>query len=267
MTERDIDLARPFAAHRLKIYFGGLIVLTLFTLIPTIGVQSGLIKPTFTVDVIGNIVLALPSWLVPLVVLWDASGERRTTLQRGAELILVWLPFTAFSQVVYELIFLIGNVLGIWKTTNDPGWQWLWWQFSLADTRWWGDNAYMFALEFVAVPVGTTLLFAWFRLLRPETPDEARIRALWLAFAGISILFATTTVYFVSEVRTGFADIGQGWYGLAFKFIFINLPFLMVPPFVLFAIYRQVDYLTRRASLRDEGTVESSSARRSWSAG
>jgi hypothetical protein len=271
MPERDLNLARPFAAHRLKAYLGGLFVLTLFTLIPTIGVEVGFLKPTFTLDVIGNIVLAVPSWLVPLVVLWDGPGENRSSLQRGAELILVWLPFTAFSQVVYELIFLIGNLLGTWKPTNNPGWQWLWWQFSLADTRWWGENAYMFALEFVAVPVGTALLFAWLRLLRPTTPDEGRIRGLWLAFAGMSVLLATTTVYFVSEVRTGMVDIGQGWYGLAFKFIFINLPFLVVPPFVLYAIYQQIDYLTRRAGLRAEVIdvlpTASSSASETWSTG
>ncbi|OBH62429.1 hypothetical protein A5686_18920 [Mycobacterium sp. E2479] len=57
----------PFAPRPLKIYCGGLLVLTLFTLVPTIGMEVGFIKPTFTVDVLGNIVLALPSWLVPLV--------------------------------------------------------------------------------------------------------------------------------------------------------------------------------------------------------
>jgi hypothetical protein len=187
MPEHVLNLTRPFAPRRLKIYCGGLVVLTLFTLVPTIGMELGFIKPTFTVDVLGNIVLALPSWLVPLVVWWDGPGEHRTPLQRGAELILVWLPFTAFSQVVYELTFLVGNLVGIWKVTNDPGWQWLWWQFSLADTRWWGENPYMFSLEFVAVPVGIALLLVWLRLLRTTTADEQRVRSLWLAIGGIAV--------------------------------------------------------------------------------
>jgi hypothetical protein len=267
MPEHVLNLARPFAPHRLKIYCGGLVVLTLFTLVPTIGMELGFIKPTFTVDVLGNIVLALPSWLVPLVVWWDGPGEHRTPLQRGAELILVWLPFTAFSQVVYELTFLVGNLVGIWKVTNDPGWQWLWWQFSLADTRWWGENPYMFSLEFVAVPVGVALLLVWLRLLRTATADEQRLRSLWLAFGGIAVQLATTLVYFISEVRTGFADIGQGWYGLAFKFIFINLPFLVVPPFVLYAIYQQADFLTRRAGPREHIATNISSAIQGRSAG
>jgi hypothetical protein len=262
VASHTLNLARPFAPHRLKVYLGGLMVLTLFTLIPTIGCEVGFIKPTFTVDLIGNIVLTFPSWLVPLVVLWDAPGESRTPLQKGAELILIWLPFTAFSQLVYELTFLIGNIFGTWTDTNDPGWKWLWWQFSLADTRWWGNDAYMFALEFVAVPVGAMLLLIWIRLLRPTTSTEARLHGLWFAFSGIAILLATTSVYFASEVRTGFADIGQGWYGLAFKFIFINLPFLVVPPFVLYAIYRQVDFLTRRAGVREDIAAAVASADR-----
>lgn len=75
MIEHLLNVARPFAPRRLKIYCGGLIVLTLSTLVPTVGMEVGLIKPTFTVDVLGNIVLALPSWLVPLVVWWDGPGS------------------------------------------------------------------------------------------------------------------------------------------------------------------------------------------------
>lgn len=51
----------------------------------------------------------------------------------------------------YELPFLMGNFLGTWQPTDDLGWQWIWWQYAQADTRWWGTNAAMFALEPLAV--------------------------------------------------------------------------------------------------------------------
>ncbi len=48
------------------------------------------------------------------------------------------------------------------------------------------------------------------------------------------------------RVRSGFADIGQGTFALWFKFIAENVPFMVLPGFVLYAIYLQIDYLTSR---------------------
>ncbi|MET8427871.1 hypothetical protein [Nocardia sp. NPDC004860] len=103
----------------------------------------------------------------------------------------------------------------------------------------------MFALELVAVSSGATVLFPWLKLIRPETTDEQRVRALWWAFLHIAMITATTCVYFISEVRAGFGDIGQGRiYGLGFKFLFMNLAFMVFPLPTLYFIHRQIDYLT-----------------------
>jgi len=237
---------RPFAPHRARIYLIGTIVESLFLLVPTVGVQAGWLAPSMTLDVIANIILTIPFVFLPAVVLWDGPGEMRTGMEKGAELVLVWLPFTAFSQISYELPFLIGNVLGTWKPTDNPGWQWIWWQYAQADTRWWGTNAYMFALELVAVTSGLTVLLLWLKLLRPSTDDEQRIRALWWCFLHIAMISACTVVYFASEIRAGFVDIGQGFYGVGFKFLFMNLAFMTYPVPTLYYIHCQVDYLTRR---------------------
>ena len=84
--------------------------------------------------------------LVPLVILWDAPGENRTRLDKAAELTLFYLPYTACSQIGYELMFLVGHPLGWWRPTTDPGWKWLWWQYALADTRYVSGNPWIFAL-------------------------------------------------------------------------------------------------------------------------
>ena len=62
---------------------------------------------------------------------------------------------------------------------------------------------------------------------------------------------SSTAVYFLSEVGAGFDDIGQGEFGLWFKFVAENVPFIVLPPLVLYSIHLQIDYLTRgRASSR-----------------
>ena len=86
----------------------------------------------------------------------------------------------------------------------------------------------------------------WTRLIKPDLSAEARIRCLWVAFAGIAVLTSSTAVYFLAEVGAGFSDIGQGAFGLWFKFIGENVPFMVLPPLVLYAIHLQIDYLTRR---------------------
>lgn len=244
------DLARPWAPHRLRIYTGTALFTTAMFVGMTIGVGVGLIPPTFAVDVGANLLFGVPVILLPLVLLWDAPGERRTRLDKAAELTLFYLPYTACSQIGYELMFLIGHPLGWWTPTDDPGWKWLWWQYALADTRYVSGNPWIFALEVVGVLTGTTVFLVWTRLIRSTLSVESRIRCLWVAFAGCAVLMSSTAVYFLAEVGAGFENIGQGGYGLGFKFIAENVPFMVLPPLVLYAIHVQIDHLTRLAGPR-----------------
>jgi hypothetical protein len=250
ISGHDTNFARPWAPHRLRIYTATALFTTLMFVGMTIGVGVGLIPPSFAVDVIANMLFGIPVILLPLVLLWDAPGERRTRLDRAAELTLFYLPYTACSQIGYELMFLIGHPLGLWTPTDDPGWKWLWWQYALADTRYVSGNPWILALEIVGVLTGTMVFVMWTRLVRTTLSDEARIRCLWFAFAGCAILMSSTAIYFLAEVGAGFENIGQGAYGLGFKFIAENVPFIVLPPLVLYAIHLQIDHLTRRAGPR-----------------
>ncbi len=220
------------------------------------GVGVGLIEPTFTSDVIANLLFGIPAILIPLVLLWDVPGEHRMREEKAAELTLFYLPYTAFSQICCELVFLIGHPLGVVDPPHhDPGVKWLWWQYGLADTRYASGNPWTFALEVVGgVSTGIVVIIMWTRLVRQSLPIEKRIRSLWVAFAGIAILMSSTAVYFISEVGAGFNDIGQGAFGLWFKFIGENIPpFIVMPAMVLYAIHIQIDYLTRKVAVSGSG--------------
>jgi hypothetical protein len=245
--QRQTNFARPVATHRGRIYLATASFTGFVFLLVTIGVQIGFIAPTFTTDVIVNLIFGVPVLLLPLVILWDAPGESRTRLDKAAELTLFWLPYTAASQLSYELVFLIGQPLGLWAPTNDPGWKWLWWQYGLADTRYVSGNPWVLALEIVGVLTGVVVFTTWTRLIRTQLSTESRIRCLWVAFACVAVLMSSTYVYFISEAGNGFDDIGQGAFGLGFKFVAENVPFIVLPPLVLYATYLQIDYLTRRA--------------------
>jgi hypothetical protein len=247
LDQREPNLAQPWAPHRVKIYLAVTAVTGIVFVGMTIGVGTGVIAPTFTADVIANLLFGVPVILLPLVLLWEGSGTPRTRLEKAAELVLVYLPYTAGSQIGYELVFLIGHPFGWWTPTADPGWKWLWWQYGLADSRYTNSNDWIFGLECMGVIVGIMLFAVWTRLIKPDLSTESRIRCLWLAFAGTAMLISSTGVYYASEIRSGFAHIGQGPFGFWFKFIAENVPFMILPFLVLYAIYLQVNYLTRRA--------------------
>jgi hypothetical protein len=241
------ELARPFAPHRQRTYIGLLSVVGFVFVFMTIAEATGLLPPTLAVDVAANLIFGIPVLLLPLILFWKARGEQRSRLQLAAELTLVYIPLTAGSQLTYELPFLLGHPFNLWTATTHPGWRWLWWQYGMADTRYRSDDPWIFGLEFAAVPVGIMLTIAWLRLLRKGLSDESRIKCLWLIFFGVAELLTGTVVYYVSEIRAGFHDIGQGAYGLWFKLVGENVPYMILPVFVLYAVYLQVDYLTRRA--------------------
>jgi hypothetical protein len=252
VDQQEPDLARPWAPLRARIYLASALFVGMVFTVMTVGVATGVIEPTFTVDVIANLLFGVPLIVLPFVVLWDVPGENRSRIDKAAELTLFWLPYSASSQLSYELVFVIGYRLGWWFPTTDPGWKWFWWQFGLADTRYANGNPWTFGLEMISVVTGAAIFVAWTQLIRPHLPTQSRIAHLWLAFTGCSVLMGTTAVYVVSEVGVGFRDIGQGQFGLWFKFLAESSPFIVVLPVVLYAIRLQIDYLTGRTDFRHQ---------------
>ncbi len=237
-----IDLARPFTPSRLRLYLTVGSVQGLVTLLCAVGVGIDALEPTRALDVLANVFNFIPMVLLPALVLLLVKDR----VTRDAELILVWLPFTAAAQLSFELIWLVGQPLEWWQADGDPGWTWMWWQFALADTRYFGENPYIFALELSAVVVAIAVLVAFVRLVRTDLSDRARVAHLYLGGLGLVVLTVNTLFYFASLARNGFADVGQGDYGMV-KLVALNCPYLVFPVLVLVAIGRQIDHLYTRA--------------------
>lgn len=246
-----VDLARPFSPQRLRLYLTIGSLQGVAGVICAVGVGIGVLEPDRALDVVANILNFIPMVLLPALVVLLV----RDPLTRSAELTLVWLPFTAAAQLSFELAWLIGQLFDVWKPSHDPGWTWMWWQFALADTRYFGENPYIFGIEVTAVAAAAIVLVAFRRLLRPELGDRERVRSLFLAALGLVVLTANTLTYFTSAARNGLEDVGQGDYGLV-KFVALNGPYLIVPVFVLIAMWHQIDHLHQRAAGRPEPREE-----------
>ena len=59
----------------------------------------------------------------------------------------------------------------------------------------------------------------------------------------MSMMEAVVIIYFASESFAGFADIHEGFWGFAYKFIFMNIWWLIVPLIALPFTYKIISYL------------------------
>ena len=151
MADQEPNFARPWAPHRRRIYLGAAAFTGAAFVLVVVGVGVGDSAPDVHRRRRRESALRRPGDPASFVLLWDAPGENRTRLDKASELTLFYLPYTAGSQIGYELVFLIGHPLNLWTPTDDPGWKWLWWQYGLADTRYTSGNNWIFGLELVGV--------------------------------------------------------------------------------------------------------------------
>jgi hypothetical protein len=245
------ELARPFHPWRLRWYAAAAGLTGVVFAGATIGVGTGALTPNRTLDVVANLLMAVPILGLPVLALRNAPGEERTPLQKAAEFSLVFLALSAASQLSYELLFVIGHPLGWWHAGGEPGWGWLWWQYAQTDARYVSADPASFGMEVTAVCSGVLLALAFKNLIDPALVIRSRIRYLWLAFLGCTAILATTVTYLVSEARTGFADVGEGWFGLVFKFLIMNGAFVVLPGLVLAALCQQIAFLERTIGATD----------------
>ncbi len=243
-TERH-DFSRPWAPFRKKTYIGVSVLAALICFVPFIGVIAQWWAPEPSGTIAAGLV-CIPI-IIPMVVAWiDAPGENRTTLERAYEFMIVWFPITALSQVLWELTWLVGDLLGYMNLTADDHWGWFWWFYGAADTRYLISDGGLFGMESMAVFGGTILIYQWFLLLGKARHDDAmRIRCLWRSFFSFAVMLTVICIYYIAELRDGLVHIQQGFWGLWLKFIFMNIPWLVAPIVCMPFIIKQVAYLYR----------------------
>jgi hypothetical protein len=59
------------------------------------------------------------------------------------------------------------------------------------------------------------------------------------------MMLAVLVIYYIAEARAGFANIDQGFWGFALKFVFMNIPWLVAPVVSLPFAAKQLAYLYR----------------------
>jgi hypothetical protein len=72
MEIREPNFLRPVAPHRLRAYTVLLTVVGVVFVGTTIGLGTGLLSPSVTLDVTANLLFGLPVIVLPIVLFWKA---------------------------------------------------------------------------------------------------------------------------------------------------------------------------------------------------
>ncbi|MEI2713195.1 MAG: hypothetical protein V9G04_07815 [Nocardioides sp.] len=258
MALQQHDFGRPWAAHRKRIYFWMGVLCFFVTIPPWIGVMLEWWSPE-PMGTIAAGAVCVPIMVPLFAAWWDAPGENRTTLEKAYEFMLVWFPISALSQGLWELTWLVGDALGYMNLTEDQHWGWFWWFYGAADTRFLLSDPGIYGMETVVVVCGAVLMYHhWILIGKGRHDDKIRVRSIYWCAVALTMMQAVIFIYYVSEARSGFAFIEQGFWGFALKFVFMNLPWLFSPMILIPLIPKMLAYLHAKNALVDAGVLTES---------
>jgi len=249
MDKLEHNFSRPIAPHRMRIYIWGGVLSCLPFFGGLFGVGLGYLPPAKSY--FWSAMICYTGLMVPLLVAWwDAPGEKRTTLERAFEFCLIWVPVTAFSQVLWELPWLVMELMGLMKGMGpEDKWLWTWWGYATVDTRYLSGNSAVFAMEALAVPGGFSLIWVFHQLKTQSHDVEKRLRALIVALLTFTEMLAVVLIYFISEFYDGLRNISYATYGPTFSFwfvfIYMNIAWFIAPLVSIPFVIKMIDYMYR----------------------
>lgn len=252
LPEEIHDFTRPVANRRKRIYFACTTVMTLAIVFFVVGVGTGFIPNSPTAAYIGSLFFVTPFYVALAAAWWgDAPGEKRTKLEKANEFQMIWCVIAAFgSEITWELPWLILDAFGKMHLTEDDRWGYFFYFYNQVDVRYLNSDPALYGMELTVVGLSLVLLFAGWRIKKAGNGDIAqRIRLQWLSFFSMTAMLTIFVVYYMAEVRHGFANVRKGFWDIAIVFIYDNMAWAIAPIVLLPLIAQQIAYLYRRQTL------------------
>jgi len=249
MNQQKHNFNRPWATHRKRLYLLDVIMILIVTIIPWAGVLMGKFDPGRSYYWWGLIVYFF--YVSPVFIAWwDAPGENRTTLEKAYEFTCVWIPISAGSQVLWEIPWIVMELMGMMNGAGPQDvWLWFWWGFGVGDTRYLISDPLIFALECGAIPGGLLLSWILYRLVTAGENSAKRLRSLILLALTFCEMLTVVAIYFIAEIYNGFGHLNYDTYGFAYTFyylfIYMNIWWFIVPAVALPFVLKMIDYLYR----------------------
>src|SRR5262249_800216 len=152
--------------------------------------------------------------------LWDDPGERRTKVERLAELSYCWFLLAGLAQTAWDLPWFLMDLAGtVHGIGPDDRWLWPWWFYGSTDTRYPISGTPLPGVRSPAGLAGPVLLFSCYLSRRGR-----RAEACWLwLILGVGLAWGEV-IWFVAEIRVGFVHVKGGAFGFWVQWFGMNLP-------------------------------------------
>jgi hypothetical protein len=252
LPEQVHDFTRPVAKRRARVYFACTLAMTVSAIFFIVGVGTGLLPNAPITAYIGSMFFVTPFYVALATAWWgDTPGEKRTKLEKANEFQMVWCVIAAFgSELSWEAPWLILDALGKMHLTEHDRWGYFFYFYNQVDARYLTSNPALFGMELAVVALSILLLFAGLRIRKIGNGDIAeRIRMQWWSFFAMSAMLTIFVVYYLAEVRNGFASIRKGFWDIVILFGYDNLAWAIAPIVLLPMVAKQIGYLHRRRAV------------------
>jgi hypothetical protein len=245
------DFTKPWAKQRVRTYKWCAAITATAAISVILGVGFGWIPMVPLTGTITCFVFMTPVFVMFATAWFDTPGETRTTLEKANEFSMLWFCIAgAASELWWELIWLVGDLMG-WMHINDhQRWGWVIWYYGINDVRYLNSDGPLWAMELTVVIGAAVLLYSWSKLRKAGNDPEKRIRPLWWTFATMAAMLTVFFIYFVAEARHGFPNFPRhGFWDVAIVLIYENLPWMIAPIVSMPFVAKQLGYLYGRKAL------------------
>ncbi len=193
-------------------------------------ILTGLIEPT-PADKYVSISLFIGYWAA-LFAFLDNPGERRSSVAKWHEFLVVWLVTSGCAQVGWELPAVYMKVSYLYQLGSelqpDQLVFWPWWLYAVADTRYMRPHEAQLAHEAMLGHSGFLQLLAAYWLSRGIHYKKALTIA---ALANWGAFYGNTSVIYLGEILVDYRNIEQGAWGFWLKWVGLNMQWSTVSPF------------------------------------
>ncbi|MCA9641012.1 MAG: hypothetical protein H6718_06890 [Polyangiaceae bacterium] len=170
----------------------------------------------------------------PFFAFWDASGERRSKVEKCRTFINWWLLTAITAVLFWELpwYYLEDDILrrGIAMDQFHEGLEYLWifWGYGIADNRFLNGNETVLSIEFCSIHTGLLLIPTYFAM------QKNKVWAYWLGAFGMAGVCYVTIVYVISDWHLGWPHISPRPYDFWVKFLLTQTPYVFYGGFAAF---------------------------------
>jgi uncharacterized membrane protein len=239
------DFTKPWAQQRVRTYKWCAAITATAAISVVLGVGFGWIPMVPLTGTITCFVFMTPVFVMFATAWIDTPGEKRTTLEKANEFSMLWFCIAgAASELWWELIWLVGDLMG-WMHINDhQRWGWVIWYYGINDVRYLNSDGPLWAMELTVVIGAAVLLYSWSKLRKAGNDPDKRIPPLWWTFATMAAMLTVFFIYFVAEARHGFPNFPRhGFWDVAIVLIYENLPWMIAPIVSMPFVAKQLGYL------------------------